>query len=71
MKKKRKILWKKVFLILSTIIIIVLFCYIYFKTGFFTIHNYEITGVKDQYQKHLQEKFKEIDKENYIITAHK
>jgi hypothetical protein len=52
--------------------------YVYFKTGFLTIDNYEIVGTKDQYVPTLKEKFEEFDKQklykilpgNRVISYH-
>ena len=72
--KKRRILWKRVFLYLIIIFLIAGGLFVYLRTGFFTIHNYEIVGLpvlpaqtgqggeKDEYKQVLQEKFFEFDK---------
>jgi len=65
---------------LITFLIVCLFSifYVYFKTGFLTIDNYEIVGAKDQYIPALKEKFEELDKQklykmlpgNRVISYH-
>src|SRR4051812_33497485 len=78
-KKKRRILWKKVFLYLLGIALVWGALYVYFKTGFFTIRSYEIIGVDEKYIPTLTKEFEDLDKQkiykvfpsNRVITFHK
>lgn len=49
MQKRRRILWVRLITWLATMILIIAFLYVYFGTGLFTIHTYEIEGAPDQY----------------------
>ncbi len=78
MKRKtfNKIL--KIFFILIVLSFLGGIFYLYFNTGFFTIHNYEIIGVKNEYISTLQKKFELLDKQklykvlpgNRVISYH-
>ncbi len=57
MRKRRRILWGKVFLYLTSILLIIGIFYTYFRTGFLKIHSYEFIGVERQYRELLQDKF--------------
>ena len=78
MKKKRRILWKRVFLYFLIIFLVVGSMYVYLRTGFFTIRNYDLIGVDNKYQQTFQKKFAELSKQkiylllpgNRIISYH-
>ena len=53
MKKRRRILWRRLILWLSSMVLFVGFLYTYFGTGFFTIRSYDLEGVPDQYKEQI------------------
>jgi hypothetical protein len=55
MKRRTYVLWKKLLTRLLLIVVIIGAFYVYFRTGFFTLHRYEITGAPEAYQARLQE----------------
>lgn len=77
---KRKTFYKirKIFFIIIVLSFLSGMIYVYFRTSFFTINNYEIVGVKDEYVSILEEKFKTLDEQklykvlpgNRIISYH-
>lgn len=78
MRKRRRILWGKVFLYLTIFTLIIGAFYTYFRTGFFNIYSYEFVGVDKQYIEPLQDRFVIFTKQkiykflpgNRIFTFH-
>lgn len=54
MKRRRRILWKRLVIWLSSMTFSIGFLYVYFGTGVFTIHSYEIEGVPPEYVERLR-----------------
>ncbi|MFA6608319.1 MAG: hypothetical protein WCT07_00160 [Candidatus Paceibacterota bacterium] len=78
MKKRTRALFKKIFIRTSITFLIGATFFVYFKTGFLTIHTYELVGVEEKYQPILKDKFMEYDKQklykilpsNRVISYH-
>lgn len=60
MKRRRRILWAKVVSILISLFAVCTLFYIYFISGIFTIKNYNLIGVEDQYVEVVKENLNTI-----------
>lgn len=78
MSKRTRILLKRILIRLGVVTIVICSFYVYFKTGFLTIHNYEIVGVDEKYIPGIQANLHSYDKKklykilpaNRVITYH-
>lgn len=79
MTKKSRLILKRLFVRLLTLLVVISIFYIYFKTGALTIKGYELTGVDDVHKEEVLDEIKEISNRkilyifpsNRIISFHK
>ncbi len=60
MRKRTFVLWKKILTRTLGLAIVIFTFYIYFKTNFFTIYTYEVTGAPEDRKSEIENKIKEL-----------